>query len=110
MANKSTDLSGRIYDWDELPQVAPQQRVIQHPVLVLQALQKRVLPDWSLPRPELVVRACALLVDGVDAGGQTAGKAKGFALGDSEGGALVEARAGKEGSTTEGDTERRSGI
>ena len=49
-------LRRRVYDRDELLEVPAEQRVVEHPVLVLHALQERVLANRAVARTQLVVR------------------------------------------------------
>ena len=76
----ATDLGRRVYDRDELTQVARYQRVVERPVLVTKALEERILGEIVCLRVELVVRAIALLVESVDAMGKPAGQPESCSL------------------------------
>ena len=76
------------------------QREIQHPVLLLQTLQERVLPDRTIARLELVVRAVALLIERVDPAWKASCQTECFALSEGQGGAFVESRAGEDACTS----------
>ena len=89
-----THLCGGINDRNELLQVPSQQRIIQRPILVLQALQECVLAYRRITGSELFVGSLALLVEGIGAIREPADQSKRCALAGWEPGAFVEARRG----------------
>lgn len=65
---------------DELFEVPPEERIVEDPVLVLEAMQERVAPNGCVAGLELIVRALALLFERVDAIRQSAGQPERLAL------------------------------
>ena len=90
----STHLCRGINDRNELLQVPRQQRIIQRPILVLQALQECVLAYRRVAGSELFVSSLALLVKGIRAIREPADQSKRCALAGREPGPFVEARRG----------------
>ena len=66
-------LSWCVDDGNEFLEMPANETVVEDPVLILQALEERVLAEGLGARVELVVRALTLLLEGVDAIGQAAG-------------------------------------
>lgn len=77
--------------------------VIQGPILVLQALQERILPQRCIAGLELIVRAPALLVQRIHAIWQTTCKSERPTLCGREAGALIETRVSEDSIATEGN-------
>ena len=67
------------------------QSVVQDPVLVLEALQERVLANRLVADAELVVCSLTLLLEGVDSMRETSSETKGPTFRGREPSALVEA-------------------
>ena len=97
-------LSWCVDDGNEFLEMPANETVVEDPVLILQALEERVLPERVIARFELVVGPIALLIEGVDRVGEASREAKCLALSDGKPGALVPSGAGKNGIASEGDT------
>lgn len=74
---QQTYLGGGIDDRNELPQMSRDERVVQDPVLVAQALQERVLRQVALLAFQLVPGTFTLLIEGIYPIWQTAKETKG---------------------------------
>lgn len=77
--------------------------VVEDPVLVLEALQERILPEGLFARLQLVVSSITLLIERVYPEGQTTGQPERLTFIEGERGALVPAGAGEDGLAAKSD-------
>ena len=98
-------LSWCVDDGNEFLEMPAKETVVEDPVLILQALEERVLAEGLLARAELIIRAPALLFEVVDAMRKAAGEPECSALRRAERGAFVKSGVGEDGVSAEGDSE-----
>jgi hypothetical protein len=79
--------------------------IIKHPVLLLEALQERVLAYRGVIGVQLIIRSIALFVDGIDARRESARQTKLFAFLFREGCSFVPSRGSEQCFTAQSDFE-----
>ena len=102
-------LSWCVDDGNEFLEMPANETVVENPVLILQALEERVLAERLLAHVELGVCATTLLLEGVYAIREVSGEAKRPAFRGGKRGALVKPGMDEDGVSAEGDTKNAVG-